>query len=159
MIHLNLLWKYIIGTTIVLIIYFLLMQWFGFAGSAWLSIPNIIFMFLGMTGAIRAVYMKQGDRFRYMDGFLSGLAMGFLVTILFTVFFAIYIFELAPDYSVDIMGGMFKGYKAGEAELTLATLLFGLATTIILALTIIPVFKQSWNTRRVREEQNPMNQK
>lgn len=156
MIRLNILWKYIIGTTAVLIIYFLVMQWAGFAGSAWLSMPNILFMLVGMTLAIRAVYRSRGEQFRYMDGFLSGLAMGFIVTVLFTFFFAIYIFEIAPDYTVDIMGGLFKGYKAGEAELTLATGLFGMATTIVLALLIIPIFKPSWNTKKVRDKQKPM---
>jgi hypothetical protein len=159
MVHLNLLWKYIIGTAGALILYFMAMQWAGFAGNPWLSIVNIFFMLAGMSGAMRAVYIKQGERFRYMDGFLSGLAMGFIVTLIFTTFFAIYIFELNPSYAEDIMGGMFMGYKAGPSELVLATVLFGMATTIVLALTIIPIFKQSWNIKKVRKQQKPLNQK
>ncbi|WOI22214.1 DUF4199 family protein [Nonlabens ulvanivorans] len=142
----------------LLIAYFLLIASIGVADKVYLSFLNAPIMAIGLYFIIRSVFKSQPNDFKYMDGFLSGLASGFLISIVFTVFMAIYLFEINPDLVQEMSASIPLASGTDEVGLLLFIFLSGVSTAIVSSLLIIPIFKQSWNTRGMRNSQKPLNQ-
>lgn len=131
--------------TIALIAYFLILRLFGLHENPWLRLFNGIAMAIGIFYAIKYYKLLTGDTFTYVDGFKTGLITGFIATIIFTVFMAVYMFHLDPDFTQKLLGEWFKNYGVSAGILVFIILVEGLASTVILTLTFMQIFKKSNN--------------
>ncbi|MEL6484687.1 MAG: DUF4199 domain-containing protein, partial [Bacteroidota bacterium] len=82
--------------------------------------------------------------FNYNKGFSTGIVTGFMATLLFTVFFAVYTTEINPAFLVQLSEQWFKNLSfAGIVFFTVA--IMGFATSIVLTLSFMQLFKASNN--------------
>lgn len=151
--------KYGIYIAATLIGYFLLIDLLGYAEFVYLSFFNAILTGGCIFLAIRDVYRHEKDGFKYMDGFTAGLLSGLLGTTIFTIFIAIYLFEVRPELATALKEQIVIAGSGIKFAIILFIFLSGVATTVVSALVILPIYKKSWNTKRVRQEQKPLNDK
>ena len=137
--------RYGVFVTTALIAYFLILRLFGLHENPWLRLFNGIAMAIGIFYGIKYYKLLTGDTFTYVDGFKTGLITGFIATILFTIFMAVYMFHLDPDFTQKLLGDWFKNYGVGAEILVFIVLVEGLASTVILTLTFMQIFKKSNN--------------
>ena len=102
-------------------------------------------MAAGIFYAIKYYKLLAGNSFTYVDGFKTGLITGFIGTILFTGFMAIYMFHLDPDFTQMLLGEWMNNYGEGAGILVFIILVEGLASTVVLTLTFMQIFKKSNN--------------
>jgi riboflavin transporter FmnP len=151
--------KYGLYIAATLIGYFLLIDLLGLADKIWLSFFNAIITGACLFLAVRDVYQHEKEQFKYMEGFIAALVSGFIGTVIFTIFIAIYLFEIDTELAASLQEQITIAGSGIEVAILLFVFLSGIATTITSALVILPIYKQSWNTKRVRREQKPMNDK
>ncbi|SCY36067.1 Protein of unknown function [Nonlabens sp. Hel1_33_55] len=151
--------KYAILIAVALIVYFVLIDIIGYGAESWLSFFNAVIVGVGLFFVIRDVYEHDKEHFEYMEGFVAGIKAGFISTTIYTIFMAIYLFEINPDLAEQLEEQVTIAGQGIEVALLLFIFLSGLATSIVVSLLVIPIYKQSWNTRKVRAEQEPMNDK
>ena len=137
--------RYGIFVTIALIAYFLILRLFGLHENPWLRLFNGLAMAAGIFYSIKYYKLLAGNSFTYVDGFKTGLITGFIGTILFTGFMAIYMFHLDPDFTQMLLGEWMNNYGEGAGILVFIILVEGLASTVVLTLTFMQIFKKSNN--------------
>lgn len=137
--------KYGLFVTAALIAYFLILKLVDLHENPWLRLFNGIIMASGIYYAIKYFKLKQGADFSYVDGFKTGLLTGFLGTIMFTAFMAIYMFHLDTAFTEKILNDWFENYDNGTGILVFVILIEGLASTVVLTLTFMQLFKKSHN--------------
>ncbi len=147
------------GIAAALIIYFLILNALGLGGEIYMSFLNAIITTCGVYLLVRNTFILEGKNFEYMNGFITATAAGFISTLIFTIFMAIYLTEINTELAATMAGQISTISGSGEFEILLFIALSGFATSLVAALVIMPVFKQSWNTKQLRETQKPMNQK
>ncbi len=126
-----------------LIAYFLILRVFDLHDKPWLRLANGLFMAAGIYFAIKQYKHKYNADFTYVDGFKTGLLTGFIATGCFVVFMAIYIFHLDKQFAQSILHTWFDNTERGEAMLIIIILMEGLASTAVLTLTCMQIFKKS----------------
>ena len=151
--------KYGVYLAITLIAYFILLDLLGLADNVYFSFFNAVLTAGSLFLAVRDVYKHEKENFKYMEGFQAALVSGFIGTLIFTVFMAIYIYEINPDLGAEIRQQVEIAGSGVNVAILLFVFLSGIATTIVSALCILPIYKRSWNTRNVRSTQKPMNHK
>ncbi|PRP67629.1 DUF4199 domain-containing protein [Nonlabens agnitus] len=151
--------KYGLYIAATLIGYFLIIDILGLAEEVYLSFFNAILTGGCIFLAIRDVYRLEKHRFNYMEGFQAALLSGLVGTTIFTLFIAVYLFEIRPELATSLKEKITIAGSGIEFALILFVFLSGVATTVVSALVILPLYKQSWNTKKVRKEQNPMHDK
>ncbi|MGB5980673.1 MAG: DUF4199 domain-containing protein [Nonlabens sp.] len=152
--------KYGLYIAATLIVYFLIIDLvLDQAEVIYFSFFNAILTAGGLFLAVRDVYKHEKETFKYMDGFQAALVAGLIGTTIFTVFMAVYLFEIDPELALAIKEQITIAGNGIEVAILLFVFLSGLATTIVSALFILPIYKRSWNTKGVRESQNPMKHK
>jgi hypothetical protein len=149
--------KYALIIGAALIVYFLIIEAIGFGAQSYLSFFNAVIVGVGLFFLMRDLYKQNEDSFEYMDGFLAGIKAGFIATVIHTVFMAVYLFEINPDLAAELQDQVTIAGKGIKSALLLFIFLSGMATSIVVPLLIIPIYKKSWNTRQVRKQQNPLN--
>jgi hypothetical protein len=137
--------KYGLFITASLIAYFLILRLFNLHENPWLRLFNGVAMAAGIFYAIKYFKLISGSAFTYVDGFKTGLITGFIATILFTGFMAIYMFHLDPEFTQKLLGEWFKNYDEGAGILVFIIFIEGLASTVVLTLTFMQIFKKSYN--------------
>jgi len=137
--------RYGIFVTTALIAYFLVLRLFGLHENPWLRLFNGVAMAVGLFYSIKYYKLITGNAFTYVDGFKTGLITGFIATILFTVFMAVYMFHLDPEFTQMLLGEWFNNYGEGAGILVFIILIEGLASTVVLTLTFMQIFKKSNN--------------
>ncbi|MGM5469049.1 DUF4199 domain-containing protein [Flavobacteriaceae bacterium LMO-SS05] len=137
--------KYGIFVTTALIAIFLILRLFGLHENPWLRLVNGVAMAAGIFFAIKYYKLVVGAAFTYVDGFKTGLITGFIATVLFTGFMAIYMFHLDPDFTKMLLGEWFNNYGEGAGILVFIIFIEGLASTVVLTLTFMQIFKNSNN--------------
>lgn len=137
--------RYGIFVTTALIAYFLVLRLFGLHENPWLRLFNGVAMAAGIFYAIKYFKLIAGNTFTYVDGFKTGLITGFIATILFTIFMAVYMFHLDPEFTQMLLGEWFNNYGEGAGILVFIILIEGLASTVVLTLTFMQIFKKSNN--------------
>jgi hypothetical protein len=150
--------KYGLYLGLTLIAYFILIDLIGLADQIYFSFFNAILTGGSLYLAIKDVYRIEKDEFKYMDGYQAALLTGLIGSTLFTVFMAIYFFEIRPELAASIQEQI---AVAGDSTYALLMFVFlsGVATSVVSAIILIPIFKKSWNTRQVRKEQQPLKHK
>lgn len=151
--------KYGIYIAASLIGYFLLIDLLGFAEIVYLSFFNAILTGGGIFLAVRDVYKHNKENFEYMNGFTSGLISGLVGTTIFTVFMAVYLIQIRPELAQGLKEQITIAGSGIDFAILLFIFLSGVATTVVSSLIIMPIYMQSWNTKKVRQQQKPMNDK
>ena len=144
--------KYGVGIGVLLIIGFLLLSIFDFHYKPFYSAINLVIVGVGLYAAIR-VYKNnhQNDalkKFTYQQGFRVGLVTGFIATIIFSIFFAIYTSNIEPEFIDKMLVNWNSGYDVGVGTISFIVFLMGLATTVVMSLTLMQTLKDSWNTQQ-----------
>ena len=137
--------RYGFFVTTALIAYFLVLRLFGLHENPWLRLFNGVAMAIGIFYAIKYYKLMMGEAFTYVDGFKTGLITGFIGTILFTSFMAVYMFHIDPGFTQKLLGEWFDNYGQGAGILVFIVLVEGLASTVVLTLTFMQIFKKSNN--------------
>lgn len=135
--------KYGLIVTASLITYFLILRIFDMHNNPWLRLGNGVFMALGIYFAIKNYKHKYNSSFTYVDGFKTGLLTGFIATGVFILFMAIYMFHLDPEFTQGILKEWVEDSDQGGGLLIIVLLVEGLASTAILTLTCMQIFKKS----------------
>lgn len=133
-------------TGVVLIIYFLLLAMVGLHQQPALSFVNVLITGTGIYLAIQKLKRIEKKDFRYQFGFAAGIVTGFTATVIFTLFSILYITELNPNFTKTFMTKWEVDWFANNGMLLLTIFLMGLATTVVLTLAFMQLFKDSWNT-------------
>ncbi|WP_299769226.1 DUF4199 domain-containing protein [uncultured Dokdonia sp.] len=135
--------RYAIALSGLLISYFLLISLFGWHTNPLFSLFNGVITAFGVYEAIKGYKLRKNDAFTYADGFTTGIVTGFLATILFTLFFGIYAGNINPTFIDNFMGPWGSSTSLGIILFTVA--ICGFATTAVLTLSFMQLFKPSWN--------------
>lgn len=135
--------KYGLIIAVSLIAYFLILRMFDMHHNPWLRLANGIFMAAGIYFAIKNYKFKYNAEFTYVDGFKTGLLTGFIATGVFIVFMAIYMFHLDKEFTQGILDKWVDTADRGGGLLIIVLLVEGLASTAVLTLTCMQIFKKS----------------
>ena len=104
---------------------------------------NGLFMAAGIFFAIQNYKLRYKTDFTYVNGFKTGLITGFIATGCFALFMAIYVFHLDKEFAYNIVKEWFNSGEQGGALIIMILLMEGLASTAILTLTFMQIFKKS----------------
>ncbi|SFR38231.1 Protein of unknown function [Robiginitalea myxolifaciens] len=137
-----------LATSGSLIAYFLILSLFGWHTNVFFSLFNGVITGFGIYEAIKYRKLELGNRFDYREGFTTGLTVGFTATIIFTIFFAIYSTELSPDFLAELSAAWFDDYKDFQGIVFFTVAIMGFATTLVLTLTFMQLFKPSYNLKK-----------
>ncbi len=138
--------RYGLAITGILIAYFLFLALFGLHTKPGFSLFNGVITAFGIYTAIKEYKLEQGKRFTYYNGFTIGILTGFISTIVFTAFFLLYATEIDSLF-LDKLLEVFKGdYDVHIGLVAFVVAIMGFASTVVLTLTCMQYFKESWNT-------------
>ena len=138
--------KYGIAISSGLIAYFLVLSLFGAHTKPAFSLFNGVIMGFGMYEAIKHYRLAKGDKFKYQKGFMALLLTGFNATIIFTIFFGIYSTEFNPGFLNELLSMWRSEYDTSVGIILFVVAVMGFATTFVLTLSFMQLFKDSWNT-------------
>lgn len=125
--------------------FFLILSLFKAHTSPVYSMFNSVIMAFGIYEAIKVYKLRQGDKFNYTNGFSVGIITGFVATLIFTIFFTLYATEIDTLFLSQLLD-VFKGdYNVGIGLVAFVVAIMGFATTVVLTLSFMQLFKNSRN--------------
>ncbi len=130
-----------------LIAYFLILALLGLSTQPLFSLFNGVITGFGIFEAIRYYKLSKGPTFEYSDGFSVGVVTGFIATIIFTIFFGLYAGNLNPEFLDKLIHRWESTYDTSLGSMIFLVAIFGFATTVVLTLSFMQLFKKSWNTK------------
>ena len=137
-----------LATSGSLIAYFLILSLFGWHTNVFFSLFNGVITGFGIYEAIKYRKVEMGDAFDYRSGFMTGLTVGFVATIAFTIFFAIYSTEVDSEFLQSLSTQFFDDFKSFEGIVFFTVAIMGFATTLVLTLSFMQLFKPSYNPKK-----------
>ena len=137
-----------LATSGSLIAYFLVLSLFDLHTNVFYSLFNGVITGFGIYEAIKYYKLELGDNFTYGKGFAAGITVGFVATILFTIFFAFYSTEVNTDFLPNLSTTFFEDFRSFEAIVFFTVAIMGFATTLVLTLTFMQLFKTSYNPKK-----------
>ncbi|WP_036380373.1 DUF4199 domain-containing protein [Muricauda sp. MAR_2010_75] len=137
-----------IVTSAVLIAYFLILSLMGKHTNVFYSLFNGVITGFGIYETIKYTKLRQGKGFSYGNGFTAGITTGFIATLLFTIFFAFYSTELDSTYLDELSKVWSKDYKNFQGIVFFTVAIMGFATTLILTLSFMQLFKSTNNQKK-----------
>ncbi len=137
-----------IGIAVVLILVFLIFASFGLHTNPIFSLFNGVIMAYGMFMAIKMYKKDKGKLFKYEKGFVATFLTGLNATVIFTIFFTLYGSLIEPSYISTMLGNWSTHYNTSEGLVVFVVFVMGVATTMVLTLAYMQLFKQSWNIHR-----------
>lgn len=137
-----------LATSGSLIAYFLILSLFGLHTNVFYSLFNGVITGFGIYEAIKYLRIREKENFHYAIGFTAGMVTGFTATILFTAFFALYATELDKSFLQELSTVWFKDYKNFEGIVFFTVAIMGFATTLVLTLSFMQLFKTSKNLKK-----------
>ncbi len=138
-----------IVTSAVLIAYFLILAIMGKHTNVFYSLFNGVITGFGIYETIKYEKLRRGDAFTYSSGFISGLTTGFVATLLFTIFFAFYSTELDVEFLNHLSSAWASDYQNFQGIVFFTVAIMGFATTLVLTLSFMQLFKTSNNTKKI----------
>jgi len=135
-----------VATSGCLIAYFLILSLFGLHTNIFYSLFNGIITGFGIYESIK--YFKQQQGFGYGKGFAGGIITGFVATLIFTFFFAFYATEINAVFLKELSSVWFEHYNTSAGIVFFTVAVMGFATTIVLTLSFMQLFKTSNNLKR-----------
>ncbi len=136
-----------IATSGCLIAYFLVLSLFNLHTNVFFSLFNGIITGFGIYEAIKYFRLQEKYNFNYGLGFTSGLVTGTVATLIFTFFFALYSTELNPDFLKQLSFRWSNGSESFKGIVFVTVAIMGLATTLVLTLAFMQLFKTSKHTK------------
>lgn len=140
--------KYGVLIAIGLIAYFLLLSLVGVQTNPAFSLGNGFIVAYGLYRAMRDYKLEKGSEFEYQKGFMAGLFTGFNATLIFTIFFAIYVTNINTSFLPEMLANWSSHYHVGVGIVVFVAAIMGFATTFVLTLSFMQLFKESWNIRK-----------
>lgn len=138
-----------IATSGSLIAYFLILSLFSVHTNVFYSLFNGIITGFGIYEAIKYLKIKEGLNFNYRKGFAAGIVTGFVATLIFTFFFAFYSTEINTEFIGELLKTWFRDYGVGGGILFFTVAIMGFATTVVLTLAFMMLFKSSNGLKKV----------
>lgn len=130
-----------------LIAYFLILSLFGLHTNVFYSLFNGVITGFAIYEAIKYQRLEEGEAFNYTSGFKTGLVTGFVATIIFTLFFALYSTEINPGFLSELASVWSRDFQNFEAIVFFTVAIMGFATTLVLTLSFMQLFKSSNNPK------------
>lgn len=143
--------KYGVAIAAGLIAYFLILSLFGAHVNPIYSLFNGVIMAYGMYQAIKHYRLEKGNKFKYQKGFMASLITGFNATIIFTVFFGFYATEFNPGFLDKLITVWIDDYNTSIGIVLFVVAIMGFATSLVLTLAYMQLFKDSWNTKEAKK--------
>ncbi|MEW7289832.1 DUF4199 domain-containing protein [Aquimarina sp. 2304DJ70-9] len=140
--------KYGVLIAIGLIAYFLILSLIGVQTNPVFSLGNGVIVALGLYSAMKNYKKEKGGDFNYQKGFMAGLFTGFNATIIFTIFFAIYVTNINTNFLPEMLANWSSHYHVGVGIVVFIAAIMGFATTFVLTLSFMQLFKESWNPKK-----------
>lgn len=137
--------RYGIVTGIVLIAYFLLLDLFDKSTNPVYSFFNAAITAFGIYEVIYISKIKSPSTFTYVEGFKNGIITGFVATVVFTIFFLIYATEVNDMFVDQLLQTVKRNFDIDVGIVTFIVAIMGFATTVVSALTVMQLFKNSNN--------------
>ncbi|WP_422349301.1 DUF4199 domain-containing protein [Flagellimonas sp.] len=137
-----------IVTSACLMAYFLILALMGKHTNVFFSLFNGVITGFGIYETIKYTKMREGKSFTYGKGFTAGVTTGFIATLLFTIFFAFYSTELSSTFLSDLSEVWSKDYSNFEGIVFFTVAIMGFATTLVLTLSFMQLFKTSNNLKK-----------
>ena len=137
-----------IVTSAILIAYFLILSLMGKHTNVFYSLFNGVITGFGIYETIKYTKLRQGKSFSYGNGFTAGITTGFIATLLFTIFFALYSTELNSSFLDELSETWSKDYKNFQGIVFFTVAIMGFATTLVLTLSFMQLFKSSNNQKK-----------
>tara|TARA_R110002012_G_scaffold166185_1_gene329346 strand:+ start:234148 stop:234606 length:459 start_codon:yes stop_codon:yes gene_type:complete len=137
-----------IATSGSLIAYFLILSLFGLHTNVFYSLFNGVITGFGIYEAIKYLRIQNRDTFNYGRGFSAGIVTGFVATLIFTVFFAFYATEINLDFLPELSEQWFKNNNKEVGIVFFTVAIMGFATSIVLTLAFMQLFKSSNNLKK-----------
>lgn len=136
-----------VATSGCLIAYFLILSLFGLHTNIFYSLFNGVITGFGIYEAIKYFKQQHGVGFGYGKGFAGGIITGFVATLLFTLFFAFYSTEINTLFLRELSTVWFENYNTSVGIVFFTVAIMGFATTVVLTLSFMQLFKTSNNLR------------
>ena len=127
---------------------FLILSLFGLHTNVFYSLFNGVITGFGIYEAIKFMRIAEKEGFTYTKGFRAGIVTGFVATVIFTLFFALYSTEVNREFLQELSAVWFKSFRNFEAIVFFTVAIMGFATTLVLTLSFMQLFKTSNNPRR-----------
>ncbi|MDG1571721.1 DUF4199 domain-containing protein [Robiginitalea sp. M366] len=137
-----------IATSGSLIAYFLVLSLFGLHTNVFYSLFNGVITGFGIYEAIKVFKLRKGVAFEYGSGFTAGVVTGVTATLIFTLFFAVYSTEISAEFLPNLSTAFFEDFKEFQGIVFLTVAVMGFATTLVLTLAFMQLFKTSNNPRK-----------
>ena len=139
-----------LATSGSLIAYFLVLSLFDLHTNVFYSLFNGIITGFGIYEAIKYRRLEEGQNFSYSKGFSTGIVTGFMASLIFTIFFAFYATEINAGFLTELSEKWFKNLSfEGIVFFTVAVM--GFATSLVLTLSFMQLFKTSKNLKKKTE--------
>ena len=135
-------------TSACLVAYFLILSLLGKHINVFFSLFNGVITGFAIYETIKYTKIREGSKFTYGSGFKAGITTGVVATIFFTVFFALYSTELSPSFLDELSEAWAKDYSNFKGIVFFTVFIMGIATTIVLTLTFMQLFKASNNPKK-----------
>ncbi len=131
--------------SVFLIAFFLILSLFNAHTNPAFSLFNSVITAFGIYKAIKSCKLREGNKFNYTNGFTTGIITGFVATMIFTIFFTFYATEINTNFLIELLE-VFKGdYHVGIGLVAFTVAIMGFATTVVLTLAFMQLFKNSRN--------------
>ncbi len=128
-----------------LIAFFLILSLFNLHTKPIFSLFNSVIVGLGVFASIRHNKLKKRVHFSYSGGFSTGIASGFIATLIFTFFFLFYATEVDALFMLKLLQPYGNSYSFSVGLVTFTVAVMGFATTVVLTLAYMQLFKISRN--------------
>ena len=137
-----------IATSGCLIAYFLILSLFDLHTNVFYSLFNGVITAFGIYEAIKYFKTKNPESFNYSSGFIAGMVTGGVATSIFTLFFALYSTEPNGAFLQELSTAFFKDFENFEEIVFVTVAIMGFATTMVLTLSFMQLFKTSNNLKK-----------
>ncbi|MEM1259389.1 MAG: DUF4199 domain-containing protein [Bacteroidota bacterium] len=131
-----------------LIAYFLILALVGKHTNVFFSLFNGVITGFAIYETLKYTKMREGAQFGYGSGFKAGVTTGVVTTVLFTIFFALYATELDPSFLNELSEVWSKDYSSFKGIVFFTVFIMGIATTLVLTLSFMQLFKASNNPKK-----------
>ncbi len=136
------------ATSGCLIIYFLILSLLGLHTNVFYSLFNAVITAVGVYMSIKLFRERNREEFNYGEGFIAGMVTGGTATLIFTMFFTLYAMELNTEFLANLSTTWFQQYQSFEAIVFFTVAIMGFATTLVLTLSFMQLFKTSNNLQK-----------
>ncbi len=131
-----------------LVVYFLVLALIGLQTNPIFSIGNGIIVAIGLYKAMKRYKIEKGNTYEYQKGFMAGLFTGFNATLIFIIFFAVYVTNINTSFLPEMLDNWSSHYHVGVGTVVFIAAIMGFATTFVLTLSFMQLFKESWNIKK-----------